>query len=91
MTSPRSVPQETLERTFQVAQHAPGNYNTPNFEIFGAPHVEFLSLPEPFGLRGALDLGRFTQNLMLALGAHGSGSFPQTEWVCNQKLRTLLP
>lgn len=49
-----------------------------NFSFFDAPHVAFLFLPEPFGLREAADLGMFAQNLMLALTAHGLGSCPQT-------------
>ncbi|MEM1113647.1 MAG: nitroreductase [Pseudomonadota bacterium] len=49
-----------------------------NFTFFDAPHVAFLFLPEPFGLREACDLGMFAQNLMLAFTAHGLGSCPQT-------------
>lgn len=49
-----------------------------NFEFFGAPHVAFLFLPEPFGLREATDVGMYAQTLMLALAAHGLGSCPQT-------------
>lgn len=49
-----------------------------NFEFFGAPHVAFLFLPEPFGLREAADLGMYAQNLMLSLSAHGLASCPQT-------------
>lgn len=49
-----------------------------NFTFFDAPHVAFLFLPEPFGLREAADLGMYAQNLMLALTAHGLGSCPQT-------------
>ncbi len=49
-----------------------------NFIFFDAPHVAFLFLPEPFGLREAADLGMFAQTLMLALTAHGMGSCPQT-------------
>ena len=49
-----------------------------NFTFFGAPHVAFLFLPEPFGLREAADLGMFAQTLMLALTAHGLASCPQT-------------
>lgn len=49
-----------------------------NFTFFDAPHVAFLFLPEPFGLREAADLGMFAQTLMLALTAHGLGSCPQT-------------
>ena len=49
-----------------------------NFTFFGAPHVAFLFLPEPFGLREAADLGMYAQTLMLALTANGLGSCPQT-------------
>jgi hypothetical protein len=49
-----------------------------NYTFFDAPHVAFLFLPEPFGLREAADLGMYAQNLMLALTAHGIGSCPQT-------------
>lgn len=49
-----------------------------NFTFFGAPHVAFLFLPEPFGLREATDLGMYAQTLMLTLTAHGLGSCPQT-------------
>ena len=49
-----------------------------NFTFFDAPHVAFLFLPEPFGLREAADLGMFAQTLMLTMTAHGLGSCPQT-------------
>jgi nitroreductase len=49
-----------------------------NFAFFDAPHVAFLFLPEPFGLREAADLGMYAQTLMLTLSAHGLGSCPQT-------------
>ena len=49
-----------------------------NFSFFDAPHVAFLFLPEPFGLREAADLGMFAQTLMLGLTANGLGSCPQT-------------
>ncbi|RLQ23138.1 nitroreductase [Seongchinamella sediminis] len=49
-----------------------------NFSFFGAPHVAFLFLPAPFGLREAADLGMYAQTLMLAMTAHGLGSCPQT-------------
>ena len=48
-----------------------------NFVFFDAPHVAFLFLPEPFGLREAADLGMYAQTLMLAMTAHGLGSCPQ--------------
>ena len=49
-----------------------------NFEFFDAPHVAFLFLPEPFGIREAADLGMYAQNLMLSMTAHGLASCPQT-------------
>lgn len=49
-----------------------------NFTFFDAPHVAFLFLPEPFGIREAADLGMYAQTLMLAMTAHGLGSCPQT-------------
>lgn len=49
-----------------------------NFTFFDAPHVAFLFLPEPFGLREAADLGMYAQTLMLAMVAKGLGSCPQT-------------
>ena len=49
-----------------------------NFEFFGAPHVAFLFLPEPFGLREAIDVGMYAQSLMLSMVAHGLGCIPQT-------------
>ena len=49
-----------------------------NFTFFDAPHVAFLFLPEPFGLREAADLGMYAQTLLLAMTAHGLGSGPQT-------------
>lgn len=49
-----------------------------NFTFFDAPHVAFLFLPAPFGLREAADLGMYAQTLMLSMTAHGLGSCPQT-------------
>jgi nitroreductase len=49
-----------------------------NFRFFDAPHVAFLFLPEPFGLREAADVGMYAQTLMLALTASGYASCPQT-------------
>lgn len=49
-----------------------------NFRFFDAPHVCFLFLPEPFGIREAADLGMYAQSLMLSLSAHGMASCPQT-------------
>ena len=49
-----------------------------NFTFFDAPHVAFLFLPQPFGLREACDLGMYAQTLMLSMVAHGLGCCPQT-------------
>lgn len=49
-----------------------------NFEFFEAPHVAFVFLPAPFGIREAADLGMYAQNLMLSMTAHGLASCPQT-------------
>ncbi len=57
-----------------------------NFEFFGAPHVAFIFLPEPFGLREAADCGMYAQTLMLALAAEGLASCPQTALSFNADL-----
>lgn len=49
-----------------------------NYEFFGAPHAAFIFLPEPFGLREAIDCGMYAQTLMLALASQGIASCPQT-------------
>lgn len=49
-----------------------------NYELFDAPHVAFLFLPEWSGMREACDLGMYAQTLMLAMTAHGLASCPQT-------------
>ncbi len=49
-----------------------------NFSFFDAPHVAFLFLPQPFGLREAADVGMFAQTLMLSMTANGLASCPQT-------------
>lgn len=49
-----------------------------NFEFFDAPHVAFVFLPEPFGIREAADTGMWAQNLMLSMAAAGVASCPQT-------------
>lgn len=54
-----------------------------NFCFFDAPHVAFLFLPEPFGLREAADVGMYAQNLMLSLTANGLASCPQTALAMN--------
>lgn len=48
-----------------------------NHEAFGAPHAAFVFLPEPFGIREAVDCGMWGQTLMLALAGRGLGSCPQ--------------
>jgi hypothetical protein len=48
-----------------------------NFGFFGAPHAAFVFLPEPFGIREAVDCGIYAQTLMLLLTAHGLASCPQ--------------
>ncbi len=45
-----------------------------NFEIFDAPHVAFIGMDVGFGATISLDVGMFSQNLMLMLTAHGIGS-----------------
>jgi len=49
-----------------------------NLEFFGAPHVVFIFMPDWCGIREACDVGMYTQNLMLAMRAHGVASCPQT-------------
>ncbi len=49
-----------------------------NFRFFDAPHVAFVFLPEPFGLREAGDVGMYAQTLMLAMNAAGVACCPQT-------------
>lgn len=65
----------SIERADKVARN---EQFMRNFTFFDAPHVVFLFLPEPFGLREAADLGMYAQTLMLAFTAHGLGSCPQT-------------
>lgn len=57
-----------------------------NFRFFDAPHVAFIFLPEPFGLREAADCGMYAQTLMLSLTAHGYASCPQTALSFNADL-----
>lgn len=64
-----------IERSDKAGRHA---QFMRNFTFFDAPHVAFLFLPEPFGLREAADLGMYAQTLMLAMTANGLGSCPQT-------------
>jgi nitroreductase len=48
-----------------------------NFLCFDAPHAVFAFLPEPFGVREAVDCGMWAQTLMLAFTAQGVASCPQ--------------
>jgi nitroreductase len=64
-----------IERSDKVRRH---EQFMRNFTFFDAPHVAFLFLPEPFGLRESCDLGMFAQTIMLGMTAHGLGSCPQT-------------
>ena len=64
-----------IERSDKLAREAAFGRN---FNFFGAPHVAFLFLPEPFGVREAADIGLFAGSLMLAFAAYGLASCPQT-------------
>ena len=48
-----------------------------NFELFDAPHVCFIGMDRAFGELMALDVGMYTQTLMLVMAAHGIGSCAQ--------------
>lgn len=49
-----------------------------NLKFFDAPHVVFIFMPDWCRIREACDVGMYAQNLMLAMGAHGIASCPQT-------------
>ena len=49
-----------------------------NLEFFDAPHVAFVFMPDWCGIREAIDVGMYAQNLMLSIAAHGAASCPQT-------------
>ena len=49
-----------------------------NLEFFDAPHVVFIFMPDWAGIREAVDVGMYTQNLMLTMQANGIASCPQT-------------
>lgn len=49
-----------------------------NLLFFDAPHVVFLFMPDWGGIREAIDVGMYAQNLMLAMQSHGISSCPQT-------------
>jgi nitroreductase len=48
-----------------------------NHAFFGAPHVVFIFMPEPFDTREATDIGMFAQTLMLILASRGIASCAQ--------------
>ncbi|MEE8366322.1 MAG: nitroreductase [Gammaproteobacteria bacterium] len=48
-----------------------------NLEFFGAPHAAFIFMPDWAGVREAIDVGMYAQNLMLAMHVHGVASCPQ--------------
>ncbi len=48
-----------------------------NHAFFGAPHVVFIFMHEPFDTREATDLGMYAQTLMLALTSRGIASCAQ--------------
>lgn len=48
-----------------------------NFELFDAPHVCFIGMDKSFGVTVALDVGMYTQSLMLVMAANGIGSCAQ--------------
>ncbi len=49
-----------------------------NYELFDAPHLALVYIPEGFGMREAADVGMYAQTLMLALAGFGLASCPQT-------------
>jgi len=48
-----------------------------NYELFGAPHVAFFSMPATFERNNALDVGLFMQSVMLVMAEFGVGCVPQ--------------
>lgn len=52
-----------------------------NYEFFDAPHVAFIGMPKEYGPILMLDVGMYSQTLMLTMAAHGLASCPQTS-VC---------
>ncbi len=48
-----------------------------NFELFDAPHVAFIGMHKAFGTTVGLDVGMYSQTLMLAMHAHGISSCAQ--------------
>ncbi len=51
--------------------------NLENFRFFGAPHVALLTVPAGMGAYGALDLGGFLTNFLLAAQAEGIATIAQ--------------
>ncbi len=50
-----------------------------NLELFGAPHVALLFMPDAGdNVRVAGDIGMYAQTFLLSLTAHGLGGIPQT-------------
>ncbi|PCJ35576.1 MAG: oxidoreductase [Cellvibrionales bacterium] len=48
-----------------------------NFKLFDAPHIAFISMPKIFNECVAIDVGMYSQTLMLSMTAHGIGSCAQ--------------
>ncbi len=48
-----------------------------NYELFGAPHVAFFSMPRTFGYSSAVDMGIFLQTVMLVMFEKGIGCIAQ--------------
>lgn len=48
-----------------------------NYELFGAPHAAFFSMPSTFARNSALDVGIFLQTVMLLMVEYGIGCIPQ--------------
>ena len=59
------------DRTGREVQHLE------NFRFFGAPHVALLTVPAGMGAYGALDLGGFLANFLLAAQAEGLATIAQ--------------
>jgi nitroreductase len=49
-----------------------------NLAFFDAPHVVFLFMPDWGGIREAVDVGMYAQNLLLTMQSYGIASCPQT-------------
>lgn len=48
-----------------------------NFELFGAPHAAFFSMPRVLGTSGAVDMGILLQTVTLLMTERGIGSIAQ--------------